>query len=287
MRVCINPFGTVYNPSSIASQIARITADTAFTADDLFFASGSYHSFMAHSSLSSTDSDTALLQLNNALTEAHAFIKDASVAIVTLGTAMVYRHRDTGAPVANCHKLPADRFTSTMLSVTQISEELESIRESFLNLSPSIKMIFTVSPIRYVSYGLHENQISKASLLLGVEEICRTHSDDCFYFPSYETVIDDLRDYRFYESDMKHPSATAADYIYDVFSRSYYNVKTQEMALKCRKLTRRLAHRPLTDNQEAIKIFRSATDSMASDLLSAYPELADAMQTYMLINSTK
>ncbi len=279
-KVMVNHFGTVYNPASIACQIDRIVHSYSFNESDLIHENGLYHSFLAHSSLSSTSKRVALDNLNSVVETTWSFLRNCQVAIITLGTAMVYVDKKSGLTVANCHKLPPERFTNAMMSKDDITENLVNIRSALKSISPEIKIIFTVSPIRYVSYGLHENQLSKAALLLGVDKICREFNEDCLYFPSYEIMLDDLRDYRFYDSDLKHPSEMAADYVYDIFSQSFFSSETRNISGLCRKLTRRFEHKPLTDNQKSHESFINATRIMASRLTETYPFLAETVKSY-------
>lgn len=276
-RINSNPFGTVYNPASIRLQFERILSMEEFSDKDLVSNNGMFHSFFAHSSLSSVSRHQTLTSLNNAQRDSHLFLKSADVAVITLGSAMVYSRNDSGDIVANCHKFPSGYFRRYMLTLDDVRSNLESVRNILKSFNRDIFLIFTVSPIRYISDGLHGNQVSKSLLLLGVDDICHSHPDDCLYFPSYEILMDDLRDYRFYDTDMKHPSGIAADYVFDIFSKSFFSNKTIELSGQCTKLTRRLCHRPLTDNSEAFHKFRTDTNELVRQFADKHPEIAETI----------
>lgn len=281
-NVCVNPFGTLYNAASIATVTERIVSGTPFTEQELIDNGHIFGSWLSHSSLGSSSAEKALAKLNEALCEGRRALASADFVIITLGTSYVFSLRSGGQIVANCHKFPADTFVRSRLSVTETTEWIERIIAAVRQLSPQSRFIFTVSPIRHTADGLHGNQLSKATLLLAIDEACRCHPDGaCLYFPAYEALMDDLRDYRFYDADMKHPSAVAADYIYNLFSETYFSDVTQKLAKEARALTRRMAHRPLTDDSESISKFRNITGIMADDLLHRNPELADAIHRFI------
>jgi len=269
--VCINPFGTLYNPASVASAFHDIKVCRKFYADDLFEYQGRYHSFKHHSKFSGVDSTQVLENINRAVAEAHDYLSNSStVVIVTFGTAYVYEK--DGCVVSNCHKLPSATFGRRRMSVDEIVNVWDKILSQHTG-----RIIFTVSPIRHLADGTHENQLSKSILLLAIEQLCDKYENAC-YFPSYEIMMDDLRDYRFYASDMIHPSEVAVEYIYKRFAQSTMTLDTFKLSLQCEKLSRRLAHRFMTDNAEAIAQFEQATGEMAQKLLTSNPCLTRAME---------
>ena len=221
--VMVNPFGVLYNPCSIASSVERLAACKEFTADEVIqtnptdsLAAAKYASFSHHSSFSRLSGDEFLLNANEQLHKASSFLKEADTVIITLGTAWIYTAIATGKVVSNCHKMLASEFTRSLLSV----EECTHILKGIADLLPDKKIIFTVSPIRHLKDGAHGNQISKATLLLAID---RTMAEcpNCSYFPSYEIMMDELRDYRFYAEDMVHPSTLAVKYIFEKFRESH------------------------------------------------------------------
>ena len=274
----VNPFGTLYNPASIANGLVDIMRQRVFVQDDLFQLVGDnrWHSFSHHSSYSSIDSAKMLKNINEQLSQSHIMLRNASTLIVTFGTAWVYQHVDTHEVVANCHKLPSNKFNRRLMSVDEIIEQWNGVIAQLRAQNETIKIIFTVSPIRHLRDGAHENQISKSTLHLAIDALVKSHND-VIYFPAYEIMNDDLRDYRFYASDMTHPSDEAVDYIYDIFVQSFFDEETTKLASACQRLTRRLLHRHMSDDQEAIARFEQSTHELKTQILQQYPFLQQAM----------
>ena len=221
--VMINPFGVLYNPCSIASSVERLVADKEFTAADVIqtnptdsSAPARYASFFHHSSFARLSGEEFLLNANGHLHTASSFIKEADTVIITLGTAWIYTYTATWKVVSNCHKRLSNEFERSILSLEECTATLKYIA----GLIPDKKVIFTVSPIRHFKDGAHGNQISKATLLLAIDKVM-SECQNCTYFPSYEIMMDELRDYRFYAEDMLHPSALAVKYIFDKFRESH------------------------------------------------------------------
>lgn len=276
--VDINPFGTLYNPASIACGIGAILKCRQYSIDDLFQEKGDnrWHSFSHHSEYSSVDSQLMLEKINQRVCEANKMLQRASTLIVTFGTAWVYKYAPTGKVVANCHKLPASMFERSMMSIDEIVAMWKDVIADVKAINQSIQVIFTVSPIRHLRDGAHENQLSKSTLLLAINQLVR-ECEDVIYFPAYEIMNDDLRDYRFYASDMTHPSEVAVDYIYDIFSQSFFDDDTISLAEKCVKLSKRLMHIPMGDDQDAVARFVHSTNQLKTQLLQQYPFLEAAI----------
>lgn len=270
--VDINPFGTLYNPASIAKSIDRLLEGREFSKEELFEYQGTWHSFAHHSRFSSSNPDTALERINERFHKAADNLRRARHLIVTFGTAFVFSLEENGEIVANCHKLPAARFRRTRLSVDEIVEEWTALLHRLLEVNPDLCLTFTVSPIRHLADGAHGNQLSKSTLLLAVDRLTEA-IPQCRYFPSYEIQLDELRDYRFYAADMTHPSEVAIDYIYSRFSEACFSDSAQQAATDCEKLYRQMHHRPLTDNAEAITRFKASTEKLRQQLLDRYPYL--------------
>ncbi len=216
-NVSINPFGTLYNPVSLLQSMQLLVSDRMFVAEDavdMGAGSGLYCSFSHHTSFARPSAEEFINDANEALTKARAFFKDCNKVIITLGTSWCFRHMESDRIVSNCLKRPGGEFRRERLSVQEVTEALTRIME----MCPEKDFIFTVSPIRHFKDGAHGNQISKAGLILGIEEAINANTGrKADYFPAYEIMMDELRDYRFYAEDMCHPSAQAVDYIRERF----------------------------------------------------------------------
>lgn len=232
-NVTYNPMGALYNPATIARAVTRAILGQYYTPDELLFHDGLYHCLDFPTKYTSTHADTLLQHVNSDLQSLGQRLNEASVWIITLGTARVYELAD-GNIVGNCHKLPGTMFTRRLMTVDEIAATWQPL------MNAGHRVIFTVSPIRHVADTLHGNQLSKSTLLLAVDSI-----DSAEYFPAYEILIDDLRDYRFYASDMKHPSDVAVDYVYERFGEAYFTDATRREAIRHRKEYLRSAHRPI------------------------------------------
>lgn len=234
-NVSVNAMGALYNPLSMAASVSRALAGVPYSITDLAKdKQGIYHCLDFESRRQSPDPDKLLDTLNCDFSQFGQSLRRAEVWIVTLGTAWAFVYRQSGRVVGNCHKFPAAEFERRRARV-------EEIVNAWRPLCRDRRVIFTVSPVRHLADGLHGNQLSKATLLLAAECL----ADVAEYFPAYEVVMDDLRDYRFYAADMKHVSDVAADYIYNLFSNSYFSADTQRAALESRRQWLRAAHRSI------------------------------------------
>ena len=240
----LNPFGIAYNPLSLSHNLNRLLDNKLYTEDELFKDKDIYHSFSHHSRFSGTDRDEVLTKINSRLELSSTFLRTANLLIITFGTAYVYHLQSNGAVVSNCHKVPAKFFTYKRLTIEEIISEWNGLIVRLQMFNPSLKILFTVSPIRHWKDGAHENQLSKSILLLSIDELLRNHSH-CFYFPAYEILLDDLRDYRFYSEDMLHPSSQAIDYIWGKFSETCFDNETIKKAHEFEKIQKSLNHIPL------------------------------------------
>ena len=235
-RVLTNPFGTLYNPVSIGNALARLSSGVPFTEQDVVemgAGAGKVCSFWHHTSFARDTAEAFLENANQSLEEAAAFWKDCNKVIVTLGTAWAFRQNDTGETVANCLKRPDAEFTRYRLTVSQVS----TILNGLLQKNPGREFIFTVSPIRHLADGAHGNQLSKSTLLLATEGLP--------YFPAYEIMMDELRDYRWWAEDMVHPTQQAAAYLCDRFIEWALPVREWDLYESKMKEWRRSRHRPL------------------------------------------
>lgn len=264
-----NPFGIAYNPLSLAQNLNRLLDNRLFTSDELFENNGMYHSFSHHSRFSGIDRDEVLTKINSRMEQSSAFFRTAHLLIVTFGTATVYRLQSTGSVVSNCHKLPARLFSYNRLTMDVIIREWGELIVRMQTLSPSLRILFTVSPIRHWKDGAHENQLSKSVLLLSVEELLRNHSL-CFYFPAYEILLDDLRDYRFYADDLFHPSSQAMDYVWEKFTEAWFDKETLRKAQDFEKIHQALNHVPFQPESEAYRQFRKKTETRLKELKDSF-----------------
>ena len=252
-QATINPFGTLYNPASIAAAITNVGNS------QLVEHNGLWHSMMHHGAFSGKDKEEVLTRCEQSRALLQRALMEASTVVVTFGTAWVYEME--GKVVANCHKLPANRFTRRCLTVNEIVEMWQPIVATM----PDKHWIFTVSPIRHVKDGLHANQISKAILLQAVDQLGQS------YFPSYEIMMDELRDYRFYAEDMVHPSAVAVEYIWQRFVDTYMNKDTQTEMRVLNQLWRDNQHRMLHPDTDEARTFLQRLAERKAQLQQRYP----------------
>ena len=242
-NACINPYGVLYNPLSVISGCKRLLQPEPFVESDLFEYNGMFHSFMHHGKFSGQRVAEVLKEMNNALSVASGCFRSISYLFITLGTSFVYRLKSDGQTVANCHKLPADKFERALLTVDQIVEECSALLNDLYTVNPSVKVIFTVSPIRHWKDGAHGNQISKSILLLAEQALVDKYAGKIFYFPAYELMMDELRDYRFYADDLFHPSNVAVDYLWERFCDCSMDTDTKNDLKEMESIRRDIAHR--------------------------------------------
>jgi len=265
-RVTVNPFGVLYNPSSISEAIRRLIRNEPFSQVELVQLNGLYHSFSHHGSFSDTDASVTLGRINDAFRKASDALKETTCLILTFGTAWVYILPENGQVVANCHKFPASRFQRYRLTMPDIVDDYTALINYLLVQHPDLKILLTVSPIRHLKDGFHENTLSKSILLMATEALCNQFSS-VVYYPSYELLMDDLRDYRFYADDMMHPSPMAQDYIWEHFSETFFGKTTREIARQVQQIRIAMEHKPFHPEGEAYKRF--AQKNIASiELLS-------------------
>ena len=267
MPVMINPAGAVFNPVSVCNTLDTITKGKEFFIEDLHFYDGTWLSFFHYTDFSSDDPSKVLEKINRRSKEAFEFLKHARFLFITLGTSRVYKLRKSGLIVSNCHKIPAEQFESKLLTVDEIvtlwSEQLDKLHSLF----PELKVIFTISPVRHWKDGAHGNQVSKSILFVAVEELLK-HVTSPKYFPAYELVMDDLRDYRFYNEDMLHPSTSAINYIWEAFTESYFDSNTLNLWKEVAKVSKAFSHRfnsesEIKKNYFAVKLLKQISDIKA------------------------
>lgn len=247
----VNPFGTLYNPASIAALLLRSISCREYKQDsqELFFDGTHWHSWMHHSRFSAENKEELIRRCNEALTTASAYLETATVLIVTLGTSYIYRLNDSGMLVANCHKQPDTIFTRQRISSYDIIDQWVPLLQLLHSFNPQLHVIFTVSPIRHKRDGFHANQLSKAELLLATDQIVDTMNECTTYFPSFEIMMDELRDYRFYADDFVHPTPLAVDYIWQRFQQTFMSSVTIQQCFLEAKAGKQAGHREIVKSE--------------------------------------
>lgn len=268
----VNPFGVLYNPLSIASSIQCLWDGTLYEKKDLQHTDNIWYSLMHHSSFSASSPEECLKTINERIRKGHENLRQADWIFLTWGSSFVYTWKENGKIVGNCHKLPARLFERRMVSADEIAEAYLPLLRQIKTLRPNLQCLFTVSPIRHLKDDLHGNQLSKANLLLAADKICQ-ELDFCHYFPSYEIMMDELRDYRFYADDMMHPSPLAIQYIWECFSTCYFTSSTLSFLKEWEKIRRGLAHRPFNPETEAYQAFLSQILLKIEELKEKLPYL--------------
>jgi len=265
----VNPFGVLYNPASIAQSVERLDSGRPFTRDDVIaVGERQYCTFSHNTAFWNTSEDMLLQTINQRLGEAHEHFMKSKWLVVSLGTSWVFKHRMSGQIVSNCHKLPAHQFDREFLTVERSSQYLSGIVERH----PEKQFIFTVSPLRHLKDGMHGSQLSKAALLLAVNEICRQFAN-AHYFPAYEIMMDELRDYRFYKEDMVHPTEQAVRYIWERFAEFAINASEKPAMNAAAELRQMLEHKPLFPETEAFKRFELQKERKTAELKKNYPDV--------------
>ena len=243
-----NPFGILFHPKAIENLITNAINKKEYIAEDLIFQNERWHSFDSHSNLSSPNKNELLGNLNSAISSTNKQLKEATHIIITLGTSWVYRFIETDTIVANCHKIPQKKFLKELLSVDEIVESLEAIIALLKSVNKDVNVLFTVSPIRHLKDGFLENTQSKSHLITAIHSIL--NADKISYFPSYEIMMDELRDYRFYAEDMVHPNKTAINYIWERFIETWISENSQATMQEVETIQKGISHRPFNENSE-------------------------------------
>lgn len=270
-QAATNPFGIIFNPVSLAKLIERCVQKNYFTEDDVFFHNELWHCYEVHSELSNSDKDAFLETLNDLINSANNQFTDLTHIIITLGTSWVYRNIETNAIVANCHKVPQKEFVKELLSPESIAQSIESIFFNISVINPTCNFIFTVSPVRHIKDGFVENTQSKAHLITALHKTITHHPSPITYFPSYEIMMDELRDYRFYAEDMLHPSQTAIDYIWEQFSDFAFSADTKKLLKEVESIQKRMAHKSFQLQSESHKLFKQKLASDCQSLQAKFP----------------
>ncbi len=250
----INPAGIVFNPASVASTLEMLISAKKFTDADLGFNHELYFSFQHHGRFSHPHKETCLRNINTTLEAARQWLAETKYLFITFGTAWVYELKNDGMIVANCHKQPASLFNRRLMTLCDITSMFDVLLKVFSEKYPQLKIIFTISPVRHVKDGFVQNQLSKSTLILAVHQLCESWKQ-VYYFPSYEIMMDDLRDYRFYAPDMVHPSEVAVDYIWQHFSDAFFDEETKKNCSYAAKIVSAAAHSIFQPQTQAARNF--------------------------------
>ena len=245
-----NPFGILFHPKAIKKLIANAINEKVYTETDLLFHNECWHCFDAHSKHSSAAKSTVLTNLNKGVSTTNTALKEASHLIITLGTSWAYRFTETDMIVANCHKIPQKKFSKELLSVEEVTKSLKEIVALVKSVNASINIIFTVSPVRHLKDGFVENTQSKSHLIAGIHGFLKANKRNTDYFPSYEIMMDEVRDYRFYAEDLMHPNTTAIQYIWERFSATWIDENVTGTMQEIHTIQKGLIHRPFDSNSE-------------------------------------
>lgn len=263
----VNPFGIIFNPVSIEKLIHRAVHHIPFTENDVFEHNQMWHCFEVHSECSEVSKAAILTKLNAVLDAFSVQLSTATHIIFTYGTSWIYRNKASNQIVANCHKVPQNQFQKELLSVTAIQQSIQNTTDLIHHLNPGCQFVFTVSPVRHIKDGFVENNVSKAHLLSAV------YQSGADYFPSYEIMTDELRDYRFYAADMLHPNLVAIDYIWERFSGAFMQKQTHAIMQQVAAIQRDLQHKPFQPGSESHRKFLESLQQKIESLTQKLPQI--------------
>ena len=267
-RVCEASHGILYHPDALARSLSDVLSGSVVEYSDLILHEGRWHSMAHHGNFSDSDPAVALARMNEALERTAQALPRARLLLLTLGTAHAWVYRDTGAVAGNCHRLPVEAFERRLSPHDEITEVLGKVLRELLNRYPGLHVALSVSPVRHIREGLQQNQLSKAHLLVAAHALAASH-ERITYFPAWEIMMDDLRDYRFYERDMVHPNELARDYIWERFSAWCMDPHTLALLAEVEQLSRILHHRPSEQGREAYTIAAGAAEERIAALIAS------------------
>jgi len=267
-----NPTGIIFHPSPIRRFFQRMSNQEEYRKKDVLEFNGRWQSLEAHSDMRRETEDECINDLNLALKSTREFVENASHIIISLGTAWGYVYEESEQIAANCHKIPQKKFKKELSSIHEIVTDLEVIGHSVLQMNSEAKIIYTISPVRHLKDGFIENQQSKAHLIAAVHQFQNSNVQSN-YFPSYEILMDELRDYRFYAEDMLHPNAVAINYIWNLFSENWIAQKSLNLNLRIDKIQKALSHRPHAENSSAHKKFLTKLQVKIEEIQKTHPEI--------------
>ncbi len=269
-KTSINPFGILFNPISICEGINRLIQNNSFLEEELFSHNDIWQSWMHHSCFSHPDKDFCLHQINHSFSSASLFLKASNYLIITLGTSFVYQEKKTNQYVANCHKVQQNSFQKIRITQAEIFQRFSNTIQRLQSFNSELKIIFTVSPVRHIKDGLLENKRSKSILLLATEQLCDAF-DHVYYFPSYEIQMDELRDYRFYNSDLIHPNESAIEYIWEKFRAVFFSEKTNRNYKDVLKIAQGFQHKILHKGSKSHQSFLERQIEKSKNIMKHLP----------------
>jgi len=268
----VNPFGILFHPKAIENLILNAINEKRYTEENIFFQNEQWHCFESHSSLSNPSKEIFLQQLNASVDVTNTQIHESTHIIITLGTAWCYRFIETDTIVANCHKIPQKNFLKELLTLDEISESLASIIALIRSINKNVSVLFTVSPVRHLKDGFVENQQSKSYLIAAIHQIVEP-KNNVFYFPSYEIMMDELRDYRFYNEDMIHPNTMAIQYIWEKFVQVWISPDAEGTMQEIETIQKGVLHRPFNPKSEQHQEFLKNIDTKVKNLQFKIPRI--------------
>jgi hypothetical protein len=269
----VNPFGIIFNSVSIEKLVNRIVNKIEFTEKDIFFHNDLWHCYEVHSELSNPNKVKFLKELNLLIFQSFNSLIQTSHIIITYGTSWVYKNIESNEIVANCHKVPQKQFTKEILSIETIEKSIQNTLALIQKVNPNCNFIFTVSPVRHIKDGFVENTLSKSNLISAIHSNHNAQFITHNYFPSYEIMMDELRDYRFYASDMLHPNQTAIDYIWERFSENYISDESQKVIEEVDNIQKSLLHRSFNPNSESHQKFLKNLQQKINTLALKLPHI--------------
>lgn len=268
----LNPFGILFHPMAIENLITAAINKKVYTEKDIFFHNEQWHCYETHSRLSSASKEDLLDTLNSSVKLTHQYLKESTHIVITLGTSWVYRHIETDSIVTNCHKIPQKKFVKELLTVDEVSESFQATVSLIRSINPKATVIFTVSPVRHLKDGFIENTQSKSHLIAAIHQYIDPRQN-VNYFPSYEIMMDQLRDYRFYAEDMIHPNQIAIDFIWEQFKKVWIAKKASVIMDQIDDIRKGMQHRPFHPNSEAHQGFLQNLEQKMKDLILQFPHL--------------
>ncbi len=273
----VNPFGIMFHPKAVETLISNVVNQKEYTEKDIFFHNERWHCFDAHSVLSNVSKEDLLETLNNKLKLTNKQIHESTHLIITLGTAWVYKYIESNQIVANCHKISQEQFTKAILSVDKIVNSIENIESLMRSKNPNIQIIYTVSPVRHLKDGFIENSQSKSHLITAIHKFLNRNSEiqnrNSFYFPSYEIMMDELRDYRFYAEDMLHPNKTAINYIWEKFQQVWIASGASIIMNEVEQIQKGLLHKPFNPDSKSHQKFLQLLEARKAQLQKLFAHI--------------
>jgi len=267
-----NPNGNLFNPFSIQTSLLALIQDAKTNELNFLQRDHRYYSYQHHSSINASSEAELIEKINKINHECHTFLKSGHFLFITFGSAYYYRHKTLNCTVANCHKQSANTFEKQLAKPEEIVQVYQSLIKKLNVFNPALKIIFTVSPVKHLKDGVIENNLSKSTLLLAVHQLV-SENTNCYYFPAYELVNDDLRDYRFFKEDLAHPNQQAIDYVWDKFSDCYFSDRTKDLNEKIHKLHLAMTHRKMQENELESQKLMDFIRIQKEEIKKLYPEI--------------